>query len=120
MSVPEESAGDRQSRLGRNEVLFRGVNDRMEELNDVFAAVTDEEFVVVCECGDLACVQQIVVLGEQYARVRAGTRLFVLVRGHEDASVEAVVEDDERFDYLVVQKHPGVLATKDAGQGARS
>lgn len=104
MSRPE-SVEERRARLGRNESLFRAVNERMTELNDIFAAVTDGEFVIVCECGDLTCVQQIVLEKAEYTRVRADSELFIVAPGHEDDLVEAVVEDDRSTAYLVVRKH---------------
>ena len=109
MSGPEESVEERQARLGSNEALFRVVNEQISELNKSFAGVTDDDvFEIVCECGDLACIQLIVIPSAEYARVRTDPTLFVLFPGHEDAAVEAVVEDDRRTAYLVVRKHPGV------------
>ena len=105
---PEDSVDERRARLGRNEALFRVVNEQIRGLNETFATVTETEFAIVCECGDLACAQQVVVPGAEYARVRTDRTLFVLFRGHEDATVEDVVEDDRGAAYLVVRKHPGV------------
>jgi hypothetical protein len=118
MSGPErKSVEERQARLGRNEALFRVINERMSELNETFAAVTAGKFEIVCECGDSACVQQILIPRAEDARVRTDPRLFVLSPGHEDASVEAVVQDDRGTAYLVVRKHPDVptdLAVEEA------
>lgn len=116
MSRPDESVEAREARLGRNEAIFRIVNERMRELNHVFAAVTDGEFQIVCECGDLNCMQQIAIPMAEYGRVRTDPSLFVVFPGHEDATVEAV-EDDRSAAYLVVRKHRGVptdLAYEDA------
>lgn len=109
MSWPEASVEERKTRLGRNEAIFRVLNEQIRELNETFAAVTESEFEVVCECGDLACIQLMVILMAEYARVRTDPALFVLLPGHEDATVEAVVEDDRDTTYLVVRKHAGVL-----------
>jgi len=71
MSGPErKSVEERQARLGRNEALFRVINERMSELNETFAAVTAGKFEIVCECGDSACVQQILIPRAEDARVR--------------------------------------------------
>ena len=94
MSGPQESVEERQARLGRNEALFRVVNKKISELNGSFAGVTDDQFEIVCECGGLSCVEQIVIRTAEYARIRTDPRRFVLVPGHEDATVEAVVEDE--------------------------
>jgi hypothetical protein len=108
MSSPEEPVDEREARLGRNEAIFRLVNDRMSDLNETFAAMTDGEFVIVCECSTVACVQQIVISETEYARVRSDPMSFVVFPGHEDPTLEAVVEHDRGTGYLVVRKHPGV------------
>jgi len=108
MSHPEESLDERRARLEHNEVLFRSVNDRMQELNEAFASLTGHTFEIVCECGDLECVQLIPIPRVEYARVRTDAMLFVLVPGHENAIVDAVVEDDRATAYLIVRKHSQV------------
>ena len=92
---------ERQRRIGRNEALFRDVNERMESLNQAFSAVTDS-VVVVCECGDRSCVEQFRMSVEDYKAVRADPLLFVVRPGHAVADVEYVV--DRRGDYDVMRK----------------
>ena len=94
-----------RSRLGVNEALFRTVNERIEELNESFATVT-ESFEIVCECGDPGCVTQISITVAAYDQVRADPTLFVVAPGHETAEVERIIE--ERDAYHVVRKRPGV------------
>jgi hypothetical protein len=103
MSAQDESVDERQERLGRNEALFRVVNERIYELNEAFDAIADEGFEIVCECAAIACVEQILIPTAEYARVRTDPTLFVLVPGHEDLTVEAVVEENQA--YLVVRKY---------------
>jgi recombinational DNA repair protein RecR len=95
----------RPSRLGVNEGIFRTVNERIEELNDSFATVTDR-FEIVCECADPGCVMQISITRAAYEQARADPTLFILAPGHESAEVERIVE--ERGAYHVVRKHPGL------------
>jgi muramoyltetrapeptide carboxypeptidase LdcA involved in peptidoglycan recycling len=97
---------EREERIGRNEALFRVVNERLEDLNQAFSVVDDDGFEIVCECGDGACIEQIMIPAAEYSRIRSDPTLFILVHGHEDVTVEAVVED-ERDAYLVVRKRPG-------------
>ncbi|HET7129202.1 MAG TPA: hypothetical protein VFJ93_09035 [Gaiellaceae bacterium] len=94
---------ERESRLGRNESVFRAVNDQIERLNESFAAVRSVEIGIVCECGDMTCAEQIQIQSVEYARVRADPTLFLLISGHEDLSVEVVVESDHAA-YVVVRK----------------
>lgn len=96
---------ERQIRQRRNEGLFRAVNEQIEELDAAFAAVADDGFAVICECGQMACAEQILIATVEYARVRTDPTLFILVPGHEDAAIEAVVEDDQGG-YVVVKKLP--------------
>lgn len=42
---------EQKRRIGVNEAVFREANERIEDLNEAFATVTDE-LVLVCECGD--------------------------------------------------------------------
>jgi hypothetical protein len=60
----------RPCRLGVNEALFRTVNERLEELNESFATVT-ERFEIVCECGDPGCITRISMTKAAYEHVRA-------------------------------------------------
>jgi hypothetical protein len=103
----------RQERVGRNEALFRAVNEQLEGLNDTFAVQT-ETFQIVCECGKGDCVEQMAVPPEDYTRVRSDPTLFFVLPGHQDATVEAVVEERHES-YVVVRKHPGGPAELAAG-----
>jgi hypothetical protein len=96
---------ERARRVGRNEALFRSVNDEVEGLNRGLARVSDATFHIVCECGDLTCSRQIVVPLDDYERIRADSALFFVLPGHEQIEVEDVVEDADA--YGVVRKHPG-------------
>lgn len=95
---------DRRARVGANEAVFRKVNERIEELNESFETFT-ETFKVVCECGDAECLDQIPITATAYNDVRADAALFIVVPGHADAQVEAVV--DNTHDYEVVRKREG-------------
>jgi hypothetical protein len=104
-----ETVEERQSRVGRNEALFRAINERLEELNEIFAVVTDDGFQIVCECGDSDCVDQFAIPTAEYVRIRKDPTLFIVLPGHEDPAVEGVVEED-RDAYVVVRKHRGPAA----------
>ena len=107
MTGRDETVEERQARVGRNEALFRMINEKLEDLNETFSVVTEDgHFEIVCECGDITCVAAIMIHPAVYARTRNDSTLFILVPGHEDATVEVVVEDHEAG-YVVVRKHPG-------------
>jgi hypothetical protein len=62
--------------------------------------------MIVCECGDLACIQQIVVAPEVYEETRREPTLFLLVPGHELEDVETLVRREP--EYVVVRKDHGL------------
>ena len=101
----EHLMDERRERVVRNEALFRAVNEELEALNDTFGTQT-HTFQIVCECGLGDCVEQLTIPTADYTRVRSDPTRFFVLPGHQDATSEAVVEQ-EREKYVVVQKHAG-------------
>jgi hypothetical protein len=101
-SMAAESEHDaREAGEGRNESLWREVNERVNEINeahDVGLELTDW----VCECPDESCTARVGLRSDEYERVRADSTHFVVAPGHVDPEVELVVEQHERF--WVVEK----------------
>ena len=95
---------ERSRRVVRNEALYRQVNERVEELNETFGEISGD-FSVVCECGDLACLQQITLSRDAYERTRAHPARFIVKPGHEAPDLEEVVERAAGF--VVIEKHSG-------------
>jgi hypothetical protein len=62
----------------------------------------DEQMEFLCECDDTDCVEKVSATPAEYEAVRAVATQFVVLPGHEDPSVEHVVQQTERF--LVVEK----------------
>lgn len=98
---------ERARRIGQNEALFREINERIEDMNAAFGALT-ETMSVVCECGDASCTQQIEIDLALYERVRTDPTHFLVVPGHEIVDVEEVVERHPAF--FVVRKVAGEAA----------
>lgn len=98
---------DRQRRLGRNEALFREVNERIERVSTSLQVET-ERFRILCECGDTSCTEQLEVSLGDYERIRRDPTLFFVRSGHEDPGVEHLVE--RHGDYDVVRKNTGEAA----------
>jgi hypothetical protein len=96
---------EREARIARNEALFRTVNEQIEALGQGLASLAPRPMTIVCECGELACAQQIRVSVDQYERIRSDGTLFFVVPGHEIPDVETPVELHEEF--VVVRKHEG-------------
>ena len=98
---------DRERRIGKNEALFREVNERLERVAEAVQATT-ERLEILCECGDETCTERIEVPLPEYERVRQDSTLFFVCRGHEKPDVENVVEQNNR--YSVVRKKDGPAA----------
>ena len=86
-------------KIARTEALFREVNERIAETAERFDA---DETNFVCECADPSCTHRVGTTLEEYERVREEGAKFLLVPGHEDERVEAVVEVVD--DHAVVEK----------------
>ena len=97
----------RAERIGRNEDLFRKVNDQIEGVNEAFGTITGT-MSILCECGKLECIEQIDLTIDEYRRLRADPTRFAVMPGHELPDVERVVERYES--YYVVQKTEGDAA----------
>ena len=95
---------ERARRIGRNEALYRAVNDEVHGLNERFAAVSNP-MSAVCECGRPDCDERIELSAAAYEEVRQDSTRFVVKPGHEEPDVEDVVERLEA--YFVVQKREG-------------
>jgi hypothetical protein len=93
---------ERAERIGRNEALFRQVNERVRDVSEAFVSVGPSPVDFVCECGNEQCTEPIALTVAEYERVRSAPARFVVVPSHVTPEVETVVE---RFDsYTVVEK----------------
>ena len=100
-------ADDRERRIGKNEALFREVNERIERVAGSLQ-LTTERLAILCECGDDSCTERIDVTLADYERIRRDSELFFVCRGHEQADVEDIIEQTD--DYDVVRKKAGPAA----------
>ena len=90
----------RAERQGRNESLLREVNERIAELNQTFQIEGRSEFL--CECSREECKEPVSISLDEYEAVRRKSTRFFVIPGHEDGSVERVIERNDR--YVVVEK----------------
>ncbi len=96
---------ERRARIGRNEAIFRAVNEKIEDVNLAFGEVSGR-MQLVCECGDAQCVEPIELTLDAYEALRSDSALFAIVPGHELPEAENVVE---RYPgYAVVRKLRGL------------
>jgi hypothetical protein len=94
---------EHERRAGKNQSLFREVNERVSEINKEHGLwVTLSDWI--CECADETCTERIELTPEQYERVRKNPTHFVVAPSAEHVvfDVERVVEQHDR--YWVVSK----------------
>jgi hypothetical protein len=103
----------REERVGKNEALFREVNERIREVTTY-----DGDVEFLCECGDASCTRAITMTLDEYETLRTESTRFAVVVGHETPDVEYVVEENDRF--AVVEKRPGIPARLAAETDPRS
>ena len=89
----------REERIAQNEALFREVNERIKQAT---VSEPSEMLTLLCECGDVDCTQMVELPLEGYEDVRRRGERFFLVAGHEDLTLERVVEQAGGF--VVVEK----------------
>ncbi|TML45740.1 MAG: hypothetical protein E6G19_03460 [Actinobacteria bacterium] len=90
---------ERERRIGRNEALFREVNERIERVSGALRTGTDT-MTILCECGDESCQEHIEVSVSEYERVREESTLFFVRPGHAKAKVEDVIEHHDEYDVV--------------------
>ena len=100
-----------EERAGRNEALFREVNENIVKLEERLAGVS-ETLPVVCECARADCTTQLEISLSEYAKVRRHPNRFIVAPGHEDPSIEQVVE--QHPGYVLVEKEGVAAAATDA------
>lgn len=106
MSDPE-LADARDERLANNEILFRSVNEAIEQ---IAVDLGGDDFEFICECSTRGCIERVILSRREYEHVRAEGARFFVVPGHEDPLLELVVQTKPT--YLVVEKdgHAGNVA----------
>ena len=92
-------SADQRARI---EIVFREVNDRVEEISDRLNGSDEPAMIFVCECGNTDCHEQIRMARAQYDALRANPLHFAVLPGHEDMRIARVVAQHQGF--LVAEK----------------
>lgn len=100
-----------EERAGRNEALFREVNENIAKFEERLPGVS-ETMPVICECAQVDCATQIEIAVDEYAKIRRHPDRFIVAPGHDDSRVEHLVE--ERSGYVIVEKEGVAAAAADA------
>jgi hypothetical protein len=86
-----------EERKAVNEGIFRDANERLEQRFEEILEIDDGQLVPLCECPQLECTQTALLTLSEYERVRSASRQGLAVLGHEDLSVEVVLERNDPF-----------------------
>jgi hypothetical protein len=89
-----------QRRVALNEARFREVNEAIER--GLWPGEEDSLTAFRCECARPDCNRLVSITRREYELVRAHSRRFLVLPGHENPEVETVVKACP--DYLVVEK----------------
>ena len=95
---------DREARLAQNEALFREMNERVQ-VSVVASGGEEEPFVVVCECGNIECLERMRLTAAEYGDAHAHPAQFVVVDGHVANDVEDVVARRAIHDAILLERH---------------
>jgi hypothetical protein len=101
-----ETSSEREQRAAQNELVFRAVNEQIVKMTDRFRAQL-ADIDIVCECANSACVGTIRINVDEFSKAEREPGTFFVLPGHEDESVERVVE--RRNGFVLVWK-PAVAA----------
>jgi hypothetical protein len=102
----------RSARAGKNEALFRDVNERIRALSEQLALDAAQAEILdglVCECADPACIERLgQITVAEYESVRRDAIEFIVAPGHVDPEIESVVK--RRPGYWLVRKYKDAAA----------
>jgi hypothetical protein len=106
VELDDPALSPRDEHLGRNETIFRELNEKLANLATTFSWGPDEVFDLVCECGDATCVERIRLTRSEYEAVRAIPTHFAVFPAHAEADTERVVSSHETYDIVANEAPP--------------
>jgi hypothetical protein len=99
---PRDMDRSLEERIARNDATFRAANERINAVAGAYDMETSVPFL--CECADPTCVEIVRLELDQYEEIRADSRHFLNVPGHQRAAQGAAVVVAERDGYVIVEK----------------
>jgi len=91
----------RETRLAKNEAVFREINERVSELAATHGS-DEHVYTFFCECSNADCTLQVELTRKDYEAVREHGDRFLVAVGHELPEIENVIERNSSW--WVVQK----------------
>jgi hypothetical protein len=96
---PGEQTTQSEERAARNEVSFRGANEKLGEKRVEVGA--DGRTPFLCECDDPDCTELLQLTLDEYEHVRSRANWFVAAVGHDARSGRMV---EEHRGYAIIEK----------------
>jgi hypothetical protein len=91
-----------QERIASNDATFRRANERIGAAAGAYNVDTPVPFL--CECADPKCSEVVRLKLDEYEEVRADSRHFLNIPGHQAADGATSVVIAERDGYVIVEK----------------
>jgi hypothetical protein len=107
-----------EERIAKNDATFRDANERIGAAAGAYGV--DMPIPFICECADPTCSEIVRLELEQYEEIRANSRHFLNIPGHQAAAQGAAVVVAERNGYVIVEKigHAGDVVVALDGRNA--
>ena len=87
-----------EERKAENEAAFRAANEDLDGARREAAGDEPDQLLpCLCECSDARCTEIIALKLREYEGIRAVPTHFLNAPGHDDPSLERIVEQHERY-----------------------
>jgi len=116
--MDDRDADRDEDRRAWNEVLFREVNESIEQQALRFGGSDSYEFL--CECSSVDCVERVALTLRQYERIRAEGTRFVVVPGHADLAIEQIVGSTAELHVVEKDGAAGIIAEQEDPRSAET
>jgi hypothetical protein len=102
----------REERLAKNEIVFRDVNERIEDMAVAQAQLLRDErdLGFLCECSNVDCTLRLRLTLTDYEQARSDPAQFVVALGHELPEIEEVVSIGDGYQVVRKQGAAAVIA----------
>jgi hypothetical protein len=97
-----DNGDTRLARAEKNEQAHKEHNERRAQIEQEAGVPPDDPVPFACECDRPDCAKAVMLRIDEYERAIGPPDQFVVSPGHEDPSVERVVE--QRDGYVIVSK----------------
>lgn len=102
----------RETRLAKNETLFREVNERIEAAVGRVGRADGHIYEFVCECSNTDCTLFLPLTLAEYEAVRSDSRQFIVAPGHDLPEIEEVISRTAGYQVVVKQGEAAEYVTE--------